>query len=99
MAAVLRKRGDLGRDPVLGAIAAISVGIYQGMPVLDLDYAEDSNCDTDMNVVMNDGGGFIEVQGTAEGHAFRREELDALLALAEKGVAELVAMQREALAR
>ena len=96
---VLRKRGDLGRDPVLGAIAAISVGLYQGMPVLDLDYAEDSNCDTDMNVVMNDGGGFIEVQGTAEGHAFRREELDALLALAEKGVAELVAMQREALAR
>ena len=65
--------------------------------MLDLDYAEDSNCDTDMNVVMNDGGGFIELQGTAEGHAFRREELDALLALAGKGVAELVAMQRAAL--
>ncbi|OGT60706.1 MAG: ribonuclease PH [Gammaproteobacteria bacterium RIFCSPHIGHO2_12_FULL_63_22] len=95
--ALLRKRGDLSRDPILGAIAAISVGIYQGEPVLDLDYAEDSNCDTDMNVVMNDGGGFIELQGTAEGHAFRREELDALLALAGKGVAELVAMQRAAL--
>ncbi len=95
--ALLRKRGDLTRDPILGAIAAISVGIYQGTPVLDLDYAEDSNCDTDMNVVMNDGGGFIELQGTAEGHAFRREELDALLALAGKGVTELVAMQRAAL--
>ena len=94
---LLRKRGDLTRDPILGAIAAISVGIYQGQPVLDLDYAEDSNCDTDMNVVMNDGGGFIELQGTAEGHAFRREELDALLALAGKGVTELVAMQRAAL--
>ncbi len=67
--------------------------------MLDLDYAEDSNCDTDMNVVMNDGGGFIELQGTAEGHAFRREELDALLALAGKGVAELIAAQREALAK
>ena len=95
--ALLRKRGELTRDPILGAVAAISVGIYQGQPVLDLDYAEDSNCDTDMNVVMNDGGGFIELQGTAEGHAFRREELDALLALAQKGVAELVAMQRVAL--
>ena len=95
--ALLKKRGDLTRDPILGAIAAISVGIYQGEPVLDLDYAEDSNCDTDMNVVMNDGGGFIELQGTAEGHAFRREELDALLALAGKGVSELVAMQRAAL--
>ena len=95
--ALLRKRGDLKSDPVIGAIAAISVGIYQGQPVLDLDYAEDSNCDTDMNVVMNDGGGFIELQGTAEGHAFRREELDALLALAGKGVGELVAMQRAAL--
>ena len=97
--ALLRKRGDLTRDPILGAVAAISVGIYQGQPVLDLDYAEDSNCDTDMNVVMNDGGGFIELQGTAEGHAFRREELDALLALAQKGIAELVAMQRIALGR
>jgi ribonuclease PH len=95
--ALLKKRGDLSRDPILGAIAAISVGIYKGQPVLDLDYAEDSNCDTDMNVVMNDGGGFIELQGTAEGHAFRRDEMDAMLALAEKGVAELVAKQRAAL--
>ena len=97
--ALLKKRGDLSRDPILGAVAAISVGIYQGQPALDLDYAEDSNCDTDMNVVMNDGGGFIELQGTAEGHAFRRDELNAMLALAEKGVGELVAMQRAALAR
>jgi ribonuclease PH len=97
--ALLRQRGDLARDPILGAIAAISVGIYQGQPVLDLDYAEDSNCDTDMNVVMNDGGGFIELQGTAEGHAFRRDEMDGMLALAEKGVGELVAMQRAALGR
>jgi ribonuclease PH len=94
----LQGRRRLPRDPVHGAIAAVSVGIWQGMPVLDLDYAEDSACDTDMNVVMNDGGGFIEVQGTAEGHAFRREEMDALLTLAEKGVAELVAAQRAALA-
>jgi ribonuclease PH len=96
--AVLSKRGDIGKDPILGAIAAVSVGVYRGMPVLDLDYAEDSGCDTDMNVVMNDGGGFIEVQGTAEGHAFRREEMDAMLTLATKGVAELVAHQRAALA-
>ena len=94
---VLKKRGDIKTDPVVGAIAAVSVGIYQGVPVLDLDYAEDANCDTDMNVVMNDGGGFIELQGTAKGHAFRREELDSLLALASKGVTELVALQRAAL--
>lgn len=94
----LRGRGEIGRDPVHGAIAAISVGVYRGVPVLDLDYAEDSDCDTDMNVVMNDGGGFIEVQGTAEGHAFRRAEMDAMLQLAEAGVAELVALQRAALA-
>jgi ribonuclease PH len=93
----LKDRGEITRDPILGAVAAVSVGIYQGVPILDLDYREDSNCDTDMNVVMNDGGGFIEVQGTAEGHAFRRDELDGLLALAEKGVAELVALQRAAL--
>jgi ribonuclease PH len=94
----LRQRNLIKRDPVFGAIAAVSVGIVQGVPVLDLDYAEDSACDTDMNVVMNDGGGFIEVQGTAEGHAFRREELEAMLALAGKGVAELCERQREALA-
>ncbi|MEW5836267.1 MAG: ribonuclease PH [Pseudomonadota bacterium] len=94
----LMARENLKRNPIIGAIAAVSVGIYKGLPVLDLDYAEDSDCDTDMNVVMNDGGGFIEVQGTAEGHAFRRDEMDALLALAEKGVGELVAAQRAALA-
>ena len=93
----LLKREKLKRHPVIGALAAVSVGIWRGQPVLDLDYAEDSACDTDMNVVMNDGGGFIEVQGTAEGHAFRRDEMNAMLALAEKGIAELVALQRAAL--
>ena len=93
----LMQREGLKRNPIVGAIAAISVGIYRGQPVLDLDYAEDSNCDTDMNVVMNDGGGFVEIQGTAEGHAFRREEMDQLLALAQKGIGELVAAQRAAL--
>ncbi|PJJ97375.1 ribonuclease PH [Lysobacteraceae bacterium NML91-0213] len=95
----LQKRREISRDPVVGAVAAVSVGIYRGVPVLDLDYAEDSACDTDMNVVMNDGGGFIELQGTAEGHAFRRDELDALLGLAEAGIRELFALQQEALAR
>ena len=94
----LQARKDLARDPIHGAVAAVSVGIFRGVPVLDLDYAEDSACDTDMNVVMNDGGGFIELQGTAEGHAFRRAELDAMTTLAEAGIAELVARQREALA-
>ncbi|MFC4727988.1 ribonuclease PH [Coralloluteibacterium thermophilus] len=94
----LRKNGAIARDPIHGAIAAVSVGIFQGTPVLDLDYAEDAACDTDMNVVMNDGGGFIELQGTAEGHAFRRDELDAMSALAEKGIRELIALQRAALA-
>ncbi len=94
----LKKQGTVKRDPILGAVAAVSVGVYRGVPVLDLDYAEDSDCDTDMNVVMNDGGGFIELQGTAEGHAFRRDELDALLALGEKGIGELFAAQRAALA-
>ncbi|MEH6419325.1 ribonuclease PH [Pseudomonas sp. CGJS7] len=94
----LQARREINRDPIFGAVAAVSVGIYRGAPVLDLDYAEDSDCDTDMNVVMNDGGGFIELQGTAEGHAFRRDELDGLLALAEAGIAQLVQKQREALA-
>jgi ribonuclease PH len=79
-------------------VAAISSSMFRGVPVLDLDYAEDSACDTDMNVVMNDGGGFIELQGTAEGHAFRREELDALLALAQAGCGELFEAQQAALA-
>ena len=95
----LQKRREISRDPVVGAVAAVSVGIYRGVPVLDLDYAEDSACDTDMNVVMNDGGGFIELQGTAEGHAFRRDELDALLGLAETGIRELFALQQQALAQ
>jgi len=94
----LQSRRDIAADPIHGAVAAVSVGVYRGTPVLDLDYAEDSDCDTDMNVVMNDGGGFIELQGTAEGHAFRRDELDALLALAERGIGELFAAQRAALA-
>ena len=93
----LQARREISRDPVFGAVAAVSVGIYRGVPVLDLDYAEDSACDTDMNVVMNDGGGFIELQGTAEGHAFRRDELNALLTLAEKGIGELFAAQQAAL--
>ena len=95
----LRQRNEIKRDVLLGAVAAVSVGIYRGAPVLDLDYAEDSDCDTDMNIVMNDGGGFIELQGTAEGHAFRRDELDALLALGEKGARELFAAQNQALGR
>ena len=95
----LTKRGALKKAPILGAVAAISVGVYRGTPVLDLDYPEDSACDTDLNVVMNDGGGFIELQGTAEGHAFRRDELDALLGLANKGIGELLQFQQEALAR
>ena len=95
--ATLRRRGAVKKDPILGAVAAVSVGVFRGDPVLDLDYAEDANCDTDMNVVMNDGGGFIELQGTAEGHAFRRGELDALLELAQKGINELLLKQREAL--
>lgn len=94
----LQAKKEIARDPVVGAVAAVSVGVYRGVPVLDLDYAEDSDCDTDMNVVMNDGGGFIELQGTAEGHAFRRDELDALLALAGKGTNELFAAQQAALA-
>jgi ribonuclease PH len=96
--AIARQSGKLKRDPIIGQIAAVSVGVYQGVPVLDLDYAEDSDCECDMNVVMNDAGHFIEVQGTAEGHAFRREELDQLLDLASGGIAELVQAQREALA-
>ncbi len=94
----LKSRNEIKREPIHGAVAAVSVGIYRGVPVLDLDYPEDSDCDTDMNLVMNDGGGFIELQGTAEGHAFRRDELDALLVLGEKGIGELFAAQRAALA-
>lgn len=94
----LMKRGALKTNPLHGQIAAISVGIFGGAPVLDLDYAEDSQAETDMNVVMNNGGAFVEVQGTAEGHAFRRHELDALLDLAAKGLEQLFALQLETLA-
>jgi ribonuclease PH len=83
--------------PIHGQVAAISVGIVAGQPVLDLDYVEDSSAETDMNVVMNSGGGFIEVQGTAEGHAMKRDELDALLELATQGTAQLFELQRAAL--
>lgn len=93
----LKAKGKIKKDPIFGQIAAISVGVYKGVPVLDLDYPEDSNAETDMNVVMNEAGGFIEVQGTAEGHAFRRDEMDAMLALAEKGIKELAAAQTAAL--
>ncbi|MFM8462311.1 MAG: ribonuclease PH, partial [Polynucleobacter victoriensis] len=89
----------LSKDPIKDHVAAISVGIYQGVPVLDLDYAEDSACDTDMNVVMTGEGGIIEVQGTAEGAAFSRAELDQLLSLAESGIKELVQLQKAALTK
>ncbi|CAK0772551.1 truncated RNase PH [Gammaproteobacteria bacterium] len=95
---VLRSRALIHVDPLRGAVAAVSVGIVRGIPVLDLDYGEDSGAETDMNVVMNDVGAFIEIQGTAEGHAFRRSELDALLALAEVGITRLIAAQRSSLA-
>lgn len=86
------------KNPLHGMVASISVGIVDGEPVLDLDYAEDSTAETDMNVVMNDQGAFIELQGTAEGHAFRRDELDALLDLATAGIKRLMDAQQEALA-
>ena len=96
--ATLLGSGKLIASPIRGPVAAISVGIVQGTPVLDLDYAEDAGCDTDMNVVMTGAGHFVEVQGTAEGAAFTRLEMDQLLALAERGIAELVQLQQLALA-
>jgi ribonuclease PH len=98
-AAGLVKAGRIARDPIHGQVAAISVGIYRGGAVLDLDYAEDSEAETDMNVVMNDAKGFIEVQGTAEGHALQRSELDALLELAAVGIEELLTAQAGALSK
>ncbi len=95
----LRTRKLLAALPVRDFVAAVSVGIYQGVPVLDLDYAEDSACSTDMNVVMTGAGRFVELQGTAEGEPFSRAEVDALLALGERGIAELIAHQRRALAQ
>lgn len=95
--AELRRTRRLPRDPLFGQIAAVSVGIVGGVPVLDLDYAEDSEAETDMNVVMNGAGAYVEVQGTAEGHAFRPEELQAMLALAGAGIEQLLKVQRDSL--
>ena len=94
----LLAQGKLVESPILAQVAAISVGIVQGTPLLDLEYTEDSACDTDMNVVMTGVGHFVEVQGTAEGVAFSRKEMDALLSLAEKGIGELMVLQRQSLA-
>lgn len=94
----LLANNKIKKNPVHGQMAAVSVGIFKGIPVLDLDYPEDSRAETDMNVVMNDGGAFIELQGTAEGHAFRKDELDQMLALADKGIKSLMEMQSSALA-
>jgi ribonuclease PH len=93
----LMAQGKLAKSPIIGAVAAISVGIVDGTPLLDLEYIEDVACDTDMNVVMTGLGHYVEVQGTAEGAAFTRTEMDELLRLAEKGIAELVTLQRAAL--
>ena len=94
----LLKSGKLTATPITGQVAAISVGLLHGVPLLDLEYTEDSSCDTDMNVVMTSAGGFVEVQGTAEGAAFTRNEIDNLLALADKGIRELIDLQTAALA-
>jgi ribonuclease PH len=96
-AAELVKTGKIARNPIHGQIAAVSVGIFEGVPVLDLDYAEDSAAETDMNVVMNEAGGFVEIQGTAEGHALQRSELEVLLDLAQRGIKQLLAAQAAAL--
>tara|TARA_R110002050_G_scaffold57423_3_gene129092 strand:- start:228141 stop:228857 length:717 start_codon:yes stop_codon:yes gene_type:complete len=93
----LLNKKKIKKNPLHGQVASVSVGIYNGVPVLDLDYAEDSNAETDMNVVMNEAGAYIEVQGTAEGHAFRPEELTAMLALASEGIDNLLQHQRDAL--
>ena len=93
----LLAQGKLSQSPIRDHVAAISVGIVQGTPLLDLEYTEDSACDTDMNVVMTADGNFVEVQGTAEGAPFSRDQMNALLALAEKGIGELIAMQQVAL--
>jgi ribonuclease PH len=93
----LRKQGLLAADPLRDFVAAVSVGIVGGQPMLDLDYVEDSGCDTDMNVVMTGDGHFVEVQGTAEGHPFTRAEMSKLLDLASSGIAELIRLQRSAL--
>jgi ribonuclease PH len=94
----LLAQGRLTASPIKQAVAAVSVGLVQGVPLLDLEYTEDSACDTDMNVVMTASGGFVEVQGTAEGAAFSRDEMSQLLALAEQGIGKLIALQQQALA-
>jgi ribonuclease PH len=94
----LLERGVLAASPIRDFVAAVSVGLYEGAPILDLDYAEDSGCDTDMNVVMTGSGGFVEVQGTAEGHPFSAAQMQALIALAQRGIAQLIAKQKAALA-
>jgi ribonuclease PH len=96
---VLLAQGKIGASPILGEVAAVSVGVVEGTPLLDLEYIEDVSCDTDMNVVMTGEGGFVEVQGTAEGVPFSRAELDELLMLAAQGIGELVRAQRAALAQ
>ena len=93
----LQREGRISTDPLKQMIAAVSVGIYQGEAVLDLDYDEDSQAETDMNVVMTEGGGFVEVQGTAEGEPYSRAELDQMLALAEAGITEIISLQKQAL--
>ena len=95
----LMAQGKLAASPIRNHVAAVSVGMLQGTPLLDLEYTEDSTCDTDMNVVMTGSGGFVEVQGTAEGEPFSRAEMDRLLALAEQGIRHLVALQKQALAQ
>ena len=95
--ATLLKSGAISESPLIQGMAAISVGVYQGQPVLDLDYLEDSDCDTDMNVVMTTDGGFVEVQGTAEGQPFSRDAMNAMLDLASLGIKQLLAKQKEAL--
>ncbi|MBI1195458.1 MAG: ribonuclease PH [Gammaproteobacteria bacterium] len=94
---VMKKRRQISKHPIHGHVAAVSVGIYQGQPVLDLDYNEDSEAETDMNVVMNEAGAYIEIQGTAEGHAFRGDELQTMLGLADQGIRQLIDLQREVL--
>jgi ribonuclease PH len=93
----LTTSGPLKTNPLHGQVAAVSVGIYRGVPVLDLDYDEDSAAETDMNIVMNDAGRFIEVQGTAEGHAFTDDEFNAMLGLARAGIAQIIEAQSEAI--
>jgi len=93
----LLQHGQIAATPLRDFVAAVSVGVYQGTPVLDLDYAEDSACDTDMNVVMTGSGGFVEVQGTAEGAPFSRQEMDRLMILAQAGIEQLIAIQKQAL--